>query len=211
MEAIDLRKESIYKAKPAPAFVDVPEMLFVMVDGKGAAETPENNPAFQEAMEILFGIVYTIKFWDKKYSPPPGYAKFTITPVEGLWWMNDGKKFDMARPKDWRWTVMIRLPDFVTPKFFKEVVDEIISRKQKDIYKRARLERFNEGMCAQLLYIGPYDQEQTDINKMHGYIKQAGFQLTGKHHELYFSDPRRTPPEKLKTILRQPVAKGGTK
>lgn len=206
MEMIDFRKELIYKAKPEPQIMKVPKMLFVMVDGSGA---PENNPQFVDSMSILYGIVYTIKFWDKKHPAPKGYAKFTLTPLEALWWQKDDKPFDSAKPKDWLWTVMIRLPDFVTPVFFKEVVNELIEKKQSDIFRRARLEQFTEGACAQLLHIGPYDQETSNILKLHDFAKQAGYKLTGKHHELYFSDPRRTAPERLKTIIRQPVQKTG--
>lgn len=206
MKTIDFRKDFTYKAGAEPEIIEVPEMLFVMVDGEGFAE---DNPQFQQAMEILFGIVYTIKFWDKKHDVPPGYLKFTLPPVEGLWWMNDGHDFDAAKPDQWRWKVMLRLPEFVTPNFFKEVVSELIEKKGKDIYKNARLEKFKEGMSVQLLHIGPYDQEQPNIAKMHALAKQEGYQLIGKHHELYFSDPRRTAPEKLKTILRQPITKGG--
>jgi hypothetical protein len=178
-------------------------MRFVMVDGIGA---PEDNPDFQEAMQVLYGIVYTIKFWDKKHDIPDGYAKFGLTPLEGLWWVKDGEQFTTAVSADWRWTVMLRVPDFVTTEFFREIVTELNRRKQTDMYARAYLRSFDEGMSAQLLHIGPYDQEQADIERMHRYIKAAGFQPVGKHHELYLSDPRRTAPEKLKTIVRQPIA-----
>lgn len=207
MNTIDLRKDVVYKAKAKPAIVDIPEMLFVMVDGEGA---PENNPAFQDAMAILFGVVYTIKFWDKQHAIPADYAKFKLTPLEALWWQKDGKAFtSSSRPDDWKWTVMIRLPEFVTPKFFKEVIKELTAKKKSDIYKRARLEKFKEGDCVQVMYIGPYDHEEADIREMHAFALEAGYKLSGKHHELYFSDPRRTAPEKLKTIIRQPVVKGG--
>ena len=200
---IDFRKEQSYKAVPTPAIVEIPDMLFVMVDGTGA---PENNPQFVRAMETLYGIVYTVKFWDKKFDAPPNYAKFSLTPLEALWWMQDGSMFDATKIGNWAWTVMIRLPDFVTPAYFQEVVNELTERKQKDIYKDARLEKFHEGTCAQLMHIGPYDQETANIKKLHAFARESGYKLVGKHHELYFSDPRRTAPEKLKTIIRQPVA-----
>lgn len=207
MKTIDFRKESAYKAKPEPQIVDVPKMQFVMVDGSGA---PENNQQFVDSMAILYGIVYTIKFWDKKHPAPKDYAKFTLTPLEALWWQTDNKLFDNAKLDDWRWTVMIRLPEFVTSELFMAVVNELIEKKESDMYMRARLETFTEGTCAQLLHIGPYDKEEPNILKLHNYAKEAGYQLSGKHHELYFSDPRRTAPEKLKTIIRQPVKKGVT-
>lgn len=210
METIDFRKDPTYKAKTEPAIINVPKMLFVMVDGKGAPEGSAGaNTEFQEAMQALFGVVYTIKFWDKKHSAPAGYAKFTMAPLEGIWWMEGTGGFDMARPDDWRWTVMLRLPEFVTPAYFKQVVDELIEKKQSDVYKKARLEYMQEGECVQLMHIGPYDQEQPNIEKMHAFAKEQGYELRGRHHELYFGDPRRTSPEKLKTILRQPVQTAG--
>jgi len=156
---------------------------------------------------VLFGVVYTIKFWDKKFPIPDKFAKFTLTPIEGLWWAKGDREFDVSKPEDWQWTVMLRLPEFVTPEFFNKVVEECISNKQSDIYKKARLEYFKEGLCAQLMHIGPYSQEGENIMKLHDFARLSGYELSGKHHELYFGDPRRTAPEKLKTILRQPIRK----
>ena len=184
-------------------------MQFVMVDGHGVPEgTGGGQTEFQTAMQVLFGVVYTIKFWDKKHQPPEGYAKFTLPPLEGLWWTKNGDNyFDVKKPEDWLWTVMIRLPEFVTPEFFKQVVDELIVQKQSDIYKNARLETFDEGTCVQIMHIGPYDQELPNIKKMHDFASALGYKAIGKHHELYFGDPRRTAPERLRTILRNPVQK----
>jgi hypothetical protein len=208
METVDFKKDPTYKAKPTPAIIDVPKMLFVMVDGKGAPEGSKKvETEFQQAMQILFGIIYTIKFWGKKFPLPANYAKFTLAPIEGLWWMKTGQEFDMTKPDDWQWTVMLRLPEFVTPKYFKEVVAACIEGKQSDIYGKARLEGFNEGTCVQILHVGPYNSEKPNIEKMHAFAKDSGYELIGKHHELYFGDPRRTAPEKLKTILRHPVRK----
>lgn len=203
MKTINFRNDPIYKAKTVPEVVRVPDMLFVMVDGAGQ---PEGNPMFQEAMQILYGIIYTIKFWDKKHTPPPHYAKFSLTPLEALWWMKQGKDFDPERPDEWRWTVMIRVPEFVTPEFFKQVVDELIVKKQSDIYQKARLEYLHEGEVVQLMHIGPYNAEESDITKLKKFASKAGYRTTGKHHELYFNDPRRTKPENLKTILRHSVS-----
>lgn len=208
METIDFRKDPTYKADQDPKIIDIPKMLFVMVDGKGAPEGSKGAiNEFQNAMQALFGVLYTIKFWDKKHPSPPGYAKFNMAPLEGLWWMKSGQGFDTAKPDDWRWTVMLRLPEFVTPAYFKQVVDELIEKKQSDVYKKARLEYMKEGECVQIMHIGPYDKEQPNIDKIHAFAKERGYELTGRHHELYFGDPRRTSPEKLKTILRQPIKK----
>jgi hypothetical protein len=208
METIDFKKDSTYKAKTEPEIVEVPKMLFVMVDGTGGPESSDKSETeFQKAMQVIFGIVYTIKFWDKKYPVPKGYAKFTMAPIEGLWWSGDGQNFDMNNQKNWKWTVMLRLPEFVTPDFFNEVVANCVDNKKSDIYKKARLEYFTEGSSVQIMHIGPYDQEAPNIEKMHAFARESGYELVGKHHELYFGDPRRTAPEKLRTILRQPVQK----
>lgn len=203
---IDFKKDITYKAKTEPHIITVPNMLFVTYSGKGAPEGSGGAATeFQQAMQALFGIVYSIKFWDKKHTAPPGYAKFTMAPVEGLWWMANGKDFDMHKPTEWRWTVMLRVPEFVTPDYFAQVVRECVAAKKSDVYNNARLEWFDEGTVVQIMHIGPYATEQPNIEKMHAYAHNQGYQLTGKHHELYFGDPRRTAPENLKTILRHPV------
>lgn len=208
MNTIDFRKDALYKAKTEPEIIEVPKLLFVMVGGKGAPETSGiAETEFQQAMQALFGVVYTIKFWDKKFPTPPGYAKFTMAPVEGLWWMENGQDFDIAKPDEWRWTLMLRVPEFVTQDYFQDVVRECVKAKKSDAYNKVRLEWFEEGPSVQIMHIGPYDQEQPQIEKMHAYALDQGFQLIGRHHELYFGDPRRTAPEKLKTILRHPVKK----
>lgn len=207
MDSIDYKKEKYYKAKTTPEFTEIPKMLFVMVDGKGAPESTNGETEFQSAMQAMFGIVYTIKFWGKKHPTPDNYSKFTLAPVEGLWWIKGTHQFDMNKPESWQWTVMLRVPEFITPDFFNEVVNDCIDKKQSDIYKKARLEYYQEGLCVQLLHVGPYDQEAENIKKLHTFAKANGYALTGKHHELYFGDPRLTSPEKLHTILRNPVRK----
>lgn len=207
-DTIDFKTDVCYKAKTEPHIITVPKMLFVTYSGQGAPEGSEGAAnEFQQAMQALFGIVYSIKFWDKKHTTPPGYAKFTMAPVEGLWWMANGQDFDMHKPAEWRWTVMLRVPEFVTPAYFAQVVRECVAAKKSDVYNNARLEWFDEGTVVQIMHIGPYASEQPNIEKMHAYARDQGYQLVGKHHELYFGDPRRTAPEKLKTILRHPVKK----
>lgn len=208
METIDFKKDPTYKAKTEPEIITVPAMRFIMVDGEGAPESSDGaNTEFQQAMMALFGVVYTIKFWDKKHPIPADYAKFTMAPVEGLWWTKSGKNFDTNNPDDWKWTVMLRVPEFVTKVYFDEVVEECVRAKKSDVYRNARLETFEEGICVQIMHVGPYSEEQPNIDLMHQFARDEGYELTGKHHELYFGDPRRTAPEKLRTILRHPVQK----
>lgn len=211
MNSIDFKKDLQYKAKIEPEIVQVPKMQFVMIDGKGAPDpisgSDKDVSEFQAAMAVVYGIVYSVKFWDKKHQVPAGYAKFTMPPLEALWWMADGSEFDTAKPNEWRWTAMHRLPEFVDKKFFDEIVNELVDKKKSKDFKKARLETWSEGNAVQILHIGPYDQEGPNILKMHYFATENGYKLKGKHHELYFGDPRRTKPERLKTILRHPVEK----
>lgn len=204
---VEFKKEDTYKAKMEPELVMVPSMNFVMIDGKGAPSSRDGEIAFQEAMQILFGIVYGIKFWDKKFTPSRGYQKFTLAPVEALWWMVDNREFDMNRPDDWRWTTMLRVPEFVTPEYFHAVVREIVAQKGDPSYSRARLTQVTEGLSVQIMHIGPYDREQPSVESLRRFAEREGCIITGIHHEIYFSDPRRTAPNKLKTILRYAVEK----
>ncbi len=203
---LDFKKDPLYKTKQTPTLVDVPEMVFVMVDGEGAPDgSDEASSDFQQAMAAIYGIVYGIKFWTKKHPAPPGYDAFSMPPIEALWWMKDERPFDLARPGDWRWTVMHRVPEFVTAEYFADVVEAVVDQKKSDIFRSARLEGFTEGQSAQILHIGPYDEEAPTIAKLLAFVEESGYVPRGRHHELYFNDPRRTAPEKLKTIIRQPV------
>lgn len=208
MESIDFKKDPTYKAKLTPEIVTIPAMMFVMVDGEGAPDADESaSTNFQAAMQIIYGIVYGIKFWDKKHPAPAGYAKFTMPPIEAQWWTKSGQTFDLNNPDDWVWTAMHRLPEFVTPAYFAEVVNELVAKKKTDIFRKAKLKQFDEGLSVHIMHHGPYDEEQPTIETMHAFAKEQGYGLVGKHHELYFTDPRRTAPEKMRTILRQPVKK----
>jgi len=201
---IDFVKQDkqLYAPKTDPTIVDIPPMLFLMYDGAGAAE---DNPAFQQAFNALFGIAYSIKFMGKRPKPPEGYQDFKVPPPEGLWWMADDGEFDQNKPQLWRWTLMLRMPSFVTADLVKAVAEELVAKKMDDSYRKVRLEEYTEGTSVQLMHIGPYDQEQADLAKLQAFTDACGASYTGKHHELYFGDPRRTKPEKLKTVLRHTV------
>lgn len=206
MDVIDYKKDPTYKAETTPKFINIPEMCFISSEGQGAP-SGDDETEFQRAFQALYSVLYSIKFWDKKHEPPKGYAKFSATPPEGLWWTISGKEFDQNNTADWRWKLMIRVPEFVNPTLLINVIDELAEKKQSEVYRQVRLERFHEGMCVQILHVGPYDQEQISLEKMYTFANEAGYELVGKHHELYFGDPRRTAPEKLRTILRHPVQK----
>ena len=203
MNKLDLRKKHkhLYKASPKEAaFVDVPALNFVMIDGQGA---PDGSQEFQDAIGALYGAAYTLKFMLKKSAKP---RDFTVMALEGLWWCEGANEFRMERKGDWRWTLMIQLPDFITRRDFTKAVEQLKEKKASGALAKIRLEKFKEGRCAQILHVGPYSSEPPTIAKMHEFMRREGRQPAGKHHEIYLSDPRRTAPEKIKTILRQAVA-----
>lgn len=212
-DVIDFIKQDkqFYFPKTEPEITHIPKMNFIMVDGRGAPDPHSGSESdvseFQRAVGALYGIAYSVKMSYKKGDEPKGYQNFKVAPLEGLWWMEDDTNFDMKRPKDWRWTVMIRMPDFVTSDIVARYAKELNDKKKTDAYSTVRLEQYEEGDVVQLMHIGSYDSEGQNIIKMHEYAKDRGYALRGKHHELYYGDPRRTAPERLKTVLRQPIKK----
>jgi hypothetical protein len=199
---IDLRRKlsGLYTARRQPAFVDVPELPFLMIDGHG---DPNTAPAYADAVQALYSVAYTVRFALRR---GPDAVDARVMPLEGQWWTPDMATFSTDDKSQWNWTLMIVVPEQVTA----EVVDEAraaAARKRPDapLY-RVRLERFAEGRCAQVLHQGPYSAEGPTIAALHAFIAANGCTLSGKHHEIYLGDPRRAAPEKLRTILRQPVA-----
>ena len=180
------------------AFVDVPPMQFLMVNGHG---DPNKSPEFQDAMGALYTMAYTVKFALK-----PHGTDFAVPPPEALWWM-EGAEFDMRDKSKWDWTLMIMVPDVVTPEPFEQMRAEAQRKKGLPMLARVRLETYHEGLSAQILYFGPYADEGPTITAMHQFIAEQGYVLNGKHHEIYLGDVRRTAPEKLKTVIRQPIRK----
>jgi hypothetical protein len=211
MKKIDYKKEykDLYLPKLEPMLIDVPEMIFLMTDGKGDPNTSEE---FQNAMGVLYGLSYTIKMSKMNNTQPKGYFEYVVPPLEGLWWHEDEKVFDGTQISDkskFLWTIMIRQPEFVTKEVFLWAKD-ILSKKKPELdLSKARYELFKEGKCAQVMHIGSYDNEFETIKKLEHFIKELGYandiSETRKHHEIYLSDPRKTAPEKLKTVIRHPV------
>jgi hypothetical protein len=197
----------LYAPGTEPSLVDVPGMTFLMADGSGDPNDLEGE--FTKAVELLYGIAYTIKMSPKAGSAPEGFFEYTMPPLEGLWWFGDGARDVLTADKRlYRWTAMIRQPEFVTPEFFQWAAGEVRRKKKLDT-DRARLQRFTEGLCVQCMHIGPYAEEPATVERMHAYAEAQG--LLGdlsdarKHHEIYLGDPRRAAPEKMRTVLRQPV------
>lgn len=194
----DLKQFYLPSAKEF-AIVDVPPMNFLMIDGQG---DPNDNPAYQEVLEALYAMAYGIKFALKKQ----GAAEYTVPPLEGLWWAEDMDAFTTGEKSLWQWTMMIMQPEAVTAEIVDQQRLETARKKTLPALERLRFENYHEGLSAQILYIGAYADEGPVIARMHQFIANKGYLRTGKHHEIYLGDPRRTAPEKLKTVLRQPVS-----
>jgi hypothetical protein len=200
---IDFKKE--WKPLYGPSakevvVVDVPAMNFIMGEGRG---DPNTSLEFQGMVEALYGLSYTLKFMIKKEQG----IDYSVLPLEGLWWAEDMAVFspEGQDKESWQWTVMIAQPEYVTTDLFVKAMEQVGKKKPSSFLSQIRWEPFHEGLCAQILHIGPYAQEYPAIEKIHRFINEQGFDLAGKHHEIYLSDPRRTAPEKLKTIIRQPL------
>lgn len=208
VEKVDYKKKDreLYVPKRVPGVVEVPGFGFIMVNGRGAPSGGD----YQESIEILYGLAYTIKMSKMKGLEPEGYFEYAVPPLEGLWWSAEGKiSFQNHDKGAMIWTSMIRQPEFVTEEVFQWAVEECRRKKPGLQVDKARFERFDEGLCVQMMHVGPYDDEPATLEVMHDFIRKHGLtELTGhvhKHHEIYLSDPRKTAPEKLKTVLRLPV------
>lgn len=203
---IDRRKDlaAFYKARATPEIVNVPVLDFVAVDGEG---DPETSADFAAAIEALYGISYTLKF---TLRARPGGADYAVMPLEALWWSDDMSAFRRDDRKRWKWTAMIAQPPELTAEDMREAASQLLTRKP-DLTAVGRLRwlPFTEGLSAQLLHVGPYNAEQANIERLHDFIAGQGGELSGKHHEIYLSDARRTAPDRLRTIVRQPFIMKG--
>ena len=211
MKKLDLKKDFKHFYLPsakAPQVVDVPTLNFLMIDGAiEAGLEPGSSPLFEENMQTLYGTAYTLKFIFKKRAKDP--VDYPVMALEGLWWVEDGF-FDITVKDNWFYTVMIMVPDLVTSDIFTEALAQMRKKKgDQPGFARLRLEPFREGLCVQMMHIGPYATEPASVEKMHGFMAENGYQdqveQGGKHHEIYLGDPRRAAPEKLRTVLRHPV------
>jgi hypothetical protein len=215
MEKLDLKKDLKHLYAPSAKkieVVEVPAMNFIMVDGAiEPDQSPGTSPRFQEDMQALYGAAYTLKFAAKLRKQDP--VDFPVMALEGLWWVEDGS-FNIAKPGNWKYTVMIMQPDLITPGMLADSLVQL-RRKRGDqpSLSRLRLERFTEGLSVQTMHIGPYAAEPETVENMQKFMLQNGYQdqvgLGGKHHEIYLGDPRRADPSKLKTVLRHPVCRFG--
>lgn len=200
---IDMKQQFKELYRPSAkkvSLLEVPEMIFLMIDGSKYPE--EGSPEFQEAIGALYGMAYTLKFMLKGEGVQ---TDFTVMPLEGLWWMQGNSGFDPDNKEGWRWTLMIAMPPHITEDEFKRAKAELKKKKDPPALGKVRLRKFSEGKAVQIMHIGSWSEEGPTIEKLHAYARENGLKIKGKHHEIYMSDPRRTAPEKLKTVVRQPV------
>jgi hypothetical protein len=203
MEKIDYKKRLKHLYGPSAkkvAVVDLPEMNFLMVDGAG---DPNTAPAFAQAIEALYPVAYTLKFMVKK---GPAAVDYGVMPLEALWWADDLSAFTTGKKDDWQWTLMIMQPEFVAAEMVDEAIQTVARKKDPIALPRVRFESFREGEAAQILHVGPFDEEGPTIEKVHAFIEASGRRRVGKHHEIYLSDLRRAAPQKWRTIVRQPMS-----
>ena len=203
IKKLDLKKDlkALYGVSPGePTVVDVPAMNFLMIDGTG---DPNVSPDYSAAIEALYGVSYTLKFTIKRSAHAVDYA---VMPLEGLWWADDPAVFATGDKSRWKWTAMIMQPPLVSASDVVSAIEDVRRKHPSPALDRLRFEAFREGKAAQLLHVGPYASEGPNIKRLHDFIAAQGHTLGGKHHEIYLGDPRRSAPEKLKTIIRQPFA-----
>ena len=202
-------QKNLYQPSGQPSMIDVPEMTFLAVDGKGNPNEQEGD--YARALELLYALSYTIKMSPKCGHVMAGYYEYRVPPLEGLWQMEHGLPgVDYQNKAGFEWTSMIRQPEFVNRDVFEWACAEVL-RKKKIAPSAARLFVYQEGLCVQCMHIGAYDDEPATVEKMDRFIAEQGYRndmgALRRHHEIYLGDPRKTAPEKRKTVLRHPVVK----
>jgi hypothetical protein len=198
---VDLKRQlgDLYRAHAEPALVEVPPMRFLMIDGHG---DPNGSTTFQEAVQALYAVSYGLKF---KVRGMEHGVEYAVMPLEGLWWIPDARVWDFDDKSDWDWTLMIMQPDVISEDLVRKALGETAAKKDLVAIDRLRFERFAEGTSAQALHTGPFAAERATLERLFAFVKTAGYLPTGKHHEIYLSDPARTAPGRMRTIVRHPV------
>jgi hypothetical protein len=197
---LDLTKEykTYYTAKTTPEIVEFDKIPFLTIEGEGEPAGKE----FTSKVKALYPLAYGVKNICKKQG-----KDFAVPKLEGLWWVESDRPALKVPRKDWRWKLLIRLPDFVTLEIVEKAKEEVFKKKGIELVKEIEFEKIMEGKCVQIMHIGPYSAESETIKKMEIFMKENNLVKNGFHHEIYLSDPRKVAPEKMKTILRQPVKK----
>jgi hypothetical protein len=179
--------------------VEVPDLQYLMIDGHG---DPNTSPAFADAVESLYPVAYGLKFASKRELG----RDYVVMPLEGLWWADDYAAFTSRSKAEWDWTVMMLVPDWIGGGMVEAAVQQSRAKHGARRFDDLRVETLREGLSVQTLHVGSFDAEADVLRRLHEeFIPEHGLAMTGKHHEIYLSDPRKTAPEKLRTILRQPV------
>ncbi|MBQ2995041.1 MAG: GyrI-like domain-containing protein [Peptococcaceae bacterium] len=208
--AFDFKKEykEFFMPKNKPQIVNVPKANYIAVRGKGNPN--EADGAYQQAMRVLYSVAYTLKMSYKTDYKIEGFFEYVVPPLEGFWWQEGIDGVDYTNKDAFQWISVIRLPDFITEKDFNWAV-ETAARKKKLDCSSAEFLTIDEGLCVQIMHIGAYDNEPETVALMDAFLEETGyvndFSETRFHHEIYLSDPRRTAPEKLKTVIRHPIRK----
>jgi hypothetical protein len=198
--AYDLFKQfkDEYKQPKKPVLIETTPANYLMILGQGAP----GGDAFQEAVGALYSMAFTIKMTRKG----AGLGDYVVCKLEATWWVGDGNDFAQFPQEQWEWKMMIRTPDCVTQADLEKAQKAVIAKGKGDEVLRVKLEMINEGRCVQMLHVGPYDREGETVAIMQTFVQENALSVNGRHHEIYLSDPRRVPPERLKTILRIPVS-----
>ena len=206
--AFDYKKEykEFYMPPETPSIIEIPKTNYLAVRGKGNPN--EENGEYSNALNLLYGVAYTIKMSYKGEYKLNGFFEYVVPPLEGFWWQDDGNGIDYTHKENFNWISIIRLPDFVTRKNFDWAISEAAGKKKLD-FSKVEFLTYDEGACVQCMHIGSYDGEQETISRMDSYAKSEGYAIDISadrfHHEIYLSDPRKTETAKLKTVIRHPI------
>lgn len=202
MAKLDLKKElkPLYHCSAQkPTRVEAPEARFLMIDGRG---DPNTSPLSQGAVAALFGLAFKTKFASKKELG----RDYVVMPLEGLWWAEDMADFDIDHKADWLWRLLIRQPDWIAPELVDSVRDQAAQKADPGLVSQIQLGVYNEGPAVQIMHRGPFADEGPTVARLHRFIDSQGWRISGRHHEIYLGDFRKAAPDKLRTIIRQPIA-----
>lgn len=199
---VDYRRElgELYEAREDPTLIEVPSIHYLTVDGHG---DPNGSASFRRAVDALCAVAYALKF---KVRALPDGVDFAVMPLEGLWWIPNARVWDFDDKSDWDWTLMLAQPAVVTEELVADTLKAVRARRRMKTLDLVRFELFEEGACAQLLHRGPFSAERPTLERLYDFVRREGFMPVGKHHEIYLTDPQRTAPERMRTIIRQPVS-----
>ena len=206
----DFKKEyrDLYQPKAKPSIVDVPPMRFLAVEGAG--DPNDEDGEYKRALELLYGVAYTLKMSYKTEHVIEGFYQYVVPPLEGFWWQPGVKGVDYSNKSLFNWISAIRVPEFVGEADFAWAVETATAKKKLD-FSPVKLMEISEGLCVQCMHVGPYDSEPTTVDAMHAFAEEQGyvpdFSDVRRHHEIYLSDPRKANPARLKTVVRHPVRK----